>query len=590
MNITKSPLLPTTQLSFDTKVIPFSRRGSYLTFSDFENSPLWKNRPEPAGFYLRTVHGGKRKDVVNEVFKLDLVFDGKLVSSTIQATPSCLSMSSPRGQADICFARTDVVRFRVRGDALRLQMDTTTSMGNMIVPLGDGVWSILHWASSTKYLLTMLSGALHVDAPWDEHHSRYMKLTATPTKDDNVCEFSIQEYLTCACRPAVVTESFDESVSAVSAEFSQWCISSIAVPAKFEQTGNLAMYLLWSAHVNPSGHFKRTAVLSSKNWMSNVWNWDNCFDAIALARIDPQQALNQLLLFFDHQDPLGGLPSSLNDRNIRTVFTIAPIQGWTIRYLRRIAPEFFDKSDVVHLLYEPLARYTRFWFEFQDVDHDGIPQFNHGFDSGWDNASVFDVSPMAETPELSAYLIIQLDTLSDLARSIGRHEDAADWKAQADALLIRFIKHFSERGTFVAKTSGDHRTIETECLVRFMPIVLGRRLPPDTLTMLLRELLIPGRFLTPHGFATESPRSPYYQSDGYWRGPIWPSTTLLLVEGLLDVGETDLALHVAERFCEMVVKSGFSENFDALTGQGLRDGAYTWAASVFLILSQKLPK
>ena len=30
--------------------------------------------------------------------------------------------------------------------------------------------------------------------------------------------------------------------------------------------------------------------------------------------------------------------------------------------------------------------------------------------------------------------------------------------------------------------------------------------------------------------------------------------------------------------------SGFAENFDAVTGEGLRDRSYTWTASVFLIM------
>jgi len=32
-------------------------------------------------------------------------------------------------------------------------------------------------------------------------------------------------------------------------------------------------------------------------------------------------------------------------------------------------------------------------------------------------------------------------------------------------------------------------------------------------------------------------------------------------------------------------RSGFAENFDALTGDGLRDRAYTWTASVYLLLA-----
>ena len=37
-------------------------------------------------------------------------------------------------------------------------------------------------------------------------------------------------------------------------------------------------------------------------------------------------------------------------------------------------------------------------------------------------------------------------------------------------------------------------------------------------------------FLTENGLATEMPKSNKYESNGYWRGPIWAPTTYLLVD------------------------------------------------------------
>ena len=39
------------------------------------------------------------------------------------------------------------------------------------------------------------------------------------------------------------------------------------------------------------------------------------------------------------------------------------------------------------------------------------------------------------------------------------------------------------------------------------------------------------------------------------------------------------------RFRRLCERSGFAENFDAVTGSGLRDRAYSWTASVYLILA-----
>ena len=91
--------------------------------------------------------------------------------------------------------------------------------------------------------------------------------------------------------------------------------------------------------------------------------------------------------------------------------------------------------------------------------------------------------------------------------------------------------------------------------------------------------------LTEHGLATEPPTSQAYEPDGYWRGPIWAPSTALLVDGLRRSGHDELSDLVSDRFRALCERSGFAENFDAVSGQGLRDRAYTWTAAVYLVLA-----
>jgi glycogen debranching enzyme len=115
-----------------------------------------------------------------------------------------------------------------------------------------------------------------------------------------------------------------------------------------------------------------------------------------------------------------------------------------------------------------------------------------------------------------------------------------------------------------------------------MAIALGADLPDEIRTALVHEI---EAHLTRHGLATEKPSSPHYQADGYWRGPIWAPATILIEDGLRRGGCTDLADEISTRFRALCEKSGFAENFDALAGTGLRDHAYTWTASSYLILA-----
>jgi glycogen debranching enzyme len=239
--------------------------------------------------------------------------------------------------------------------------------------------------------------------------------------------------------------------------------------------------------------------------------------------------------------------------------------------------------------YPLLAAWTNWWMDHRDSDCDGVPQYLHGNDSGWDNATCFDVGVPLEGPDLASFLVIQMDVLAEVALKIGKKRDAHRWTKRADQLLERLIAHSWREDRFVAPRSATHKTATGgDSLVLFMPLVLGDRLPGEMRQKLIAGLSEDGRFITPYGLATESPRSAKYETDGYWRGPIWAPSTMLIVDGLLACGAKDLAIQIAERFCGMVAKSGMAENFDALTGKPLRDPAYTWTSSVFQMLAHDL--
>ena len=212
---------------------------------------------------------------------------------------------------------------------------------------------------------------------------------------------------------------------------------------------------------------------------------------------------------------------------------------------------------------------------------DGLPLYLHGNDSGWDNSTFFLRGVPVLTPDLPAFLVLQCRELADLHHLLGQAHDAARWRDESERLLRLLLDTLWDGQRFYAIHLPNNEKILADTLIETMPLVLGDLLPNnirDRLTDRLRA------YLTEYGPATEHPDSPHYQSDGYWRGPIWAPSTLLLVDGLRRGGHADLARDIATRFQSLCAHSGFPENFDALTGAPLRDKAYTWTASVFLTL------
>jgi glycogen debranching enzyme len=204
-----------------------------------------------------------------------------------------------------------------------------------------------------------------------------------------------------------------------------------------------------------------------------------------------------------------------------------------------------------------------------------------------DNATVFDVGLPLVAPDLAAFLIVQMDVLSELAARLDDPDASDRWSRQADDMLARLIGGLWDGQRFHARRLPDAlETDDSESVVPFLPMILGQRLPLEIRRRLVVALRDSG-LITPHGVATEAPAGPLYQADGYWRGPIWAPITALVVDGLAACGEAELADELARRFVEMCRRSGFAENFEATTGRPLRDTGYTWTAETFFVMADR---
>lgn len=554
-------------IHFDVRRVPFSRYGSYLAFSQFDE-----------GLYLRSVHGGPAG---GWIARLEPLVEGRPLPFRTVATPASLTLDCDAGRIEVCMAEPNVVRIRGEGVGLRLSWDRPGF--NVQVPVADGRWVVNCAALNLQLMLTPLAGRWQVEGPWQDN--RAIHITADLLPQDGVCETAIEEFRS-GWRPRTYPGDFAACRRAVEAEFAAWLESTLTMPPEYAEARELAAYINWSAVVAPAGYLRRPAMYMSKNWMTGVWSWDHCFNALGLLPGNPALAWDQLMLMFDVQDANGALPDRASDLWLSWGFLKPPVHGWTLRQM--MARTDWISDDHLREIYPLLARWTEWWFAFHDDDRDGIPQYNHGNDSGWDNATPFVAGVPLESADLCAFLILQMETLAGVAARLGRDDEAQGWRRRAADLLDRMLAHSWRGDRFLAMRSGDHTPPqEGDSLFNFLPLILGKRLPEEVRAALVRGLTQPGRLITAHGLATESPASPLYEPDGYWRGPIWAPSTLLILEGLRAVGEEALARDLARRFCDMAARGGMAENYDALTGAALRDPAYTWTASVFLILGRE---
>lgn len=389
--------------------------------------------------------------------------------------------------------------------------------------------------------------------------------------------------------PKHYTTSKEIILDRLKKEYSEWENKIASVSPEYEEGRKLASYMSWSCMYEPRGNITRYGMSMSKGFMLYIWSWDHCFNALGLSYSHPKLSWDQFMIMFDHQDNrTGALPDYIGANNKLWTVKKPPIHGWTLSLLLQ---QYVPEKDKLEEVYNKLSNWTNYWLNCRDDDGNGLPQYYHGMDSGWDNGTCFDVGMPAEGPDLAAFLVLQMEVLSNLAEKLSDSLAAKKWNECSKTMLYRLIKEFWNGEKFITRRTGTHEVNpNSQSLMSYLPIVLGKRLPKDIREKMISDLKKEGFLLTPYGLASESPKSLLYESDGYWRGPIWAPTTLIVIDGLKQCGELGLAKEIAKRFCDTCMKSGFAENFDALTGEALRDVSYTWTSSVFLVLAHEYLK
>jgi glycogen debranching enzyme len=552
--------------SFDIREIPFSVRGSWLNLS-----PVVALHTHADGVHLVSHRNG-----MHAVLRCEPLTTGDVDWVADAATFAW------RGADGAVAATFDGLRtLRLRGEGLGLRL--ADAAGGLTPFTGtylftdpvDGSAVFTSYETGRRYRVAMLAGGLVVEG--DEAlgvADRAVVLGA----DGEAWEATLEE-IDSAAVPFVATRTFDEAVAANALTFTTY-VDAIA-PWRSERTpaAALAAYVLWSATVAPEGLATRESVLMSMHWMDKLWSWDHCFNALALAAGEPDAALDQFLAPFDHQDATGAIPDSVTHSEVLYNFVKPPIHGWALQRLRARASRALTTAELTEI-HDRLSRWSAFWLDRRRVPGHVLPYYQHGNDSGWDNSTTFDRDRVVEAPDLAAFLAIQLEVLADLSDELGL--PSQQWRTQSDEVRAALLDELWTGKELVAVGARSGVASTATSLLNLLPLVLGARLPAEVRDALGARV---EQHLTAWGPATEPVDSAHYEDDGYWRGPIWAPSTALIENGLRASGFIELADTVSARFRALCEKSGFAENFDARTGVGLRDRAYTWTAAVYLLLA-----
>lgn len=391
----------------------------------------------------------------------------------------------------------------------------------------------------------------------------------------------------------------DDVIEAAARRWHGWFAAAPQVAEEYQAQYYYAWWVMRAGLISTRFYITREAMTPSKIHYVGVWQWDAYFHALAYRHLDMHLAQDQIRIMLDHQRDDGMIPDAVHDEGAVTHLnfpvdadvTKPPLLAWAAWKLY----EQGNDREFLNEIYEPSVRWNNWWFEKNDLDGNGLCEYQHPFSSGLDDSPLWDDGLPVESPDLNTYLYLQQECLAKIARAIGANDDADMWQGRAQAMSQRMIQCWDADSGFFWATRNKSR-VNVRTPFNLFPLITGQ-MPPDIAARLVAHLTDERQFWPRYPVPTVALDDPKYNPNQMWRGPTWVNVNYLLIEGLQRSGYPDLARELRRRTLELICgQDDIYEYYRPESGENPPNAASTfgWSAAVFIDLAiqaarEKLP-
>ncbi len=387
-----------------------------------------------------------------------------------------------------------------------------------------------------------------------------------------------------------------------------------------------ARTLLRMNEVGPLPSMPGPAAYPAKTHYNHFWLWDSAFEALGVSEQSAIRAFDYLDAVYRGQitradDPeLGLIPNHVDEHGVPPklgipgaldLFSQAPALGLALR-------EIYERSAQDDAARERLARsydvarpYLDWWTRRRDADLDGLAEVNGGWEGGQDNGPRYteiwgdnlfarlavsdnDPRPKLDSVDINAWLYLYEIELSRIARILGRTDDIQLWQQRASDRAFRMDDTTNgfwneERGGYYdfTRVGGDKARsfLKTRTYTVWSPLFAGVTRDTARVRRLVAQLTDPKQFWGAHGVPTVAFDDAAYNSQDYWRGPVWLNINYLAASALFRYGYEAKAEELRQKVLDLVVSEGqLREYYDSTSGQGLNVSAFGWSGALYLEL------
>ncbi|MGV8090360.1 MAG: trehalase family glycosidase [Mangrovibacterium sp.] len=336
------------------------------------------------------------------------------------------------------------------------------------------------------------------------------------------------------------------------------------------------------------------------------WAMDSWKHAFALADFAPQLAKDQILGMYDLQDSLGMIADVINfNGSVNWRNTKPPISGWAVW-------EVFEKTrdfSFLEVLYPKLYRYHYWWYANRDHDRNGLCEWGSTdgtveaakWESGMDDGIRFDNRKMLrnndnaysidlESVDLNSFLFAEKICLSHMAKILGKVDDEKTFISEAAALKkqIRDKMFDPQTGFFYDIDLQSKLPLSIKGNEGWVPL-WAKVATPEQAQAVVKIMLDPLKFNSKIPFQSVSMDEKQFDPNDGYRGAVWLDQVYYGIAGLRNYGfekEADLLTRKVFDHMEGLLNSSDPvwENYNPVTGQGLRASNFSWTASHLLLL------
>jgi hypothetical protein len=324
------------------------------------------------------------------------------------------------------------------------------------------------------------------------------------------------------------------------------------------------------------------------------------------------------MAFFANQKPDGQLPSSIKladkvgtDAGYGQIQMVVPIAAtaWEIAQLT-------GDDELLVTAYKSCSRWDAWLRQYRDTRKTGLCEGFCTYDTGHDNSprwkGIPNRCPDADAkkcpdlpgmpricPDLSATVYGGRIALAAMAKSLGKHDEAARWQADAEHIrhLILTKLYSSEDGAFYdLDTDNKFIRVRGDVISR----VLGEHVVDPVKDKAIfdavwtRQLHNPKAFWAPYPLPSIAMDDPTFVRPiprNSWGGASQALTALRAPRWMAYYGKQAELKHMMEQWCSAIMRhTEFRQQMDPLTGDFTQDdpGGYSPCALTFLDFARRL--